>query len=70
MRLTKESRQRATAAMTKCDCGNVARLNSTQCGACEDADNYHETKVQALYDCASVDDLKEFIAEYLMNNQE
>lgn len=68
MKLTKESRQRATAAMTKCDCGNVAGLGQTQCGACFAADNHHETQVQALADCASVDELKEFIAEYLMNS--
>ncbi len=68
MKLSKESRQRATAAMTKCDCGNVAGLGQTQCGACQSADDHHENQCKALQDCQSVDDLKEFIANYLMNS--
>jgi hypothetical protein len=34
--LTQKERRRATAAMTKCPCGNVARLGQTQCGRCEE----------------------------------
>ncbi len=29
-----EERRAATHAMTKCECGNVAGLGETQCGAC------------------------------------
>jgi hypothetical protein len=30
----REARRRATAAMAKCACGNVARHGTTQCGRC------------------------------------
>ena len=30
----REARRRATAAMTRCPCGNVARFGETQCGRC------------------------------------
>ncbi len=65
---TKLDRQRATAQMTQCPCGNIAIRGLNQCGACMAADDHHETQVQALADCTSLDELKEFIAEYLMNS--
>ncbi len=69
MKLTKESRQRATAAMVKCDCGNVARLDSDQCGACENIDFNRNELQRQLDDCISVDDLKEFITTHLINQE-
>ncbi len=69
MKLTRESRQRATAAMTKCDCGNVARLDSTQCGACENIDFNRNELQRQLDDCETIDDLKEFITCNLINQE-
>ncbi len=69
MKLTKESRQRATAAMTKCDCGNVARLGETQCGRCETMDDERDDTLLALHMCSTVDDLKQFIIDHLINQE-
>ncbi len=67
MKLTKESRQRATAAMTKCDCGNVARLGQTQCGRCEDETDEANSIMLDLYNCDTVADLRNFISEHLLS---
>lgn len=69
MKLTKEDRQRATATMTKCDCGNVARLGQIQCGRCETKDNDAVELENQLDACVDVDDLKEFIRIYLINKE-
>lgn len=66
MKLTKESRQRATAAMTKCACGNVARLGWHRCGKCEAEAEEHGLRESALHFCNTVDDLKQFITDYLL----
>lgn len=60
--ITKLDRQRATAAMTKCACGNVAKLNETICGGCQAQD---DLKTELVL-CETVDDLKAFIAANLM----
>lgn len=61
---TREDRQRATALMPKCGCGNVAPLEGGLCNACQQQD---DTRIQLLM-CQSVDDLKEFIAAHLMKD--
>lgn len=61
---TREERQRATALMTKCACGNVAPLGGGLCNACQQQD---DTRIQLLR-CHSVEDLKEFIAAHLMKD--
>lgn len=60
--MEKIDRQRATAAMAKCACGNVAPLGGGLCNACQQQD---DIRIQLLM-CHSVDDLKEFIAAHLM----
>lgn len=60
--VTRQDRQRATAEMNHCACGNIARLDSAMCGACETLD---ETRIELLR-CETVHDLKEFIAAHLM----
>lgn len=63
---TKLDRQRATATMTKCECGNVVRLGSVYCGRCANAYTIKdEIRVELLL-CHTVDDLKAFIATHLM----
>ena len=37
----REARRRATATMTKCACGNVARHGTAQCGRCAEATAEH-----------------------------
>ncbi len=69
MKLTKESRQRATAAMFKCACGNVARLGHHECGRCESQANEALNLEIQLDACVDVDDLKEFILIYLINKE-
>lgn len=69
MKLTKESRQRATAAMLKCPCGNVARKGFMMCGSCQDATDERCDLEQQLADCETVDDLKHFITTYLIDKE-
>lgn len=45
--MNKKERQAATARMTKCACGNVARLGSTQCSACADRDQERDIQQTA-----------------------
>jgi hypothetical protein len=70
---TREQRQLATQNMTKCGCGNVARLGQTQCGACALEDQVEAKRVEdkehalwVLDNCNDFGDLKAFIRDYLL----
>lgn len=46
----REARRRATAAMTKCACGNVARFGTAQCARCTDETSAAIREAQARKD--------------------
>lgn len=62
-RQSRQDRQRATAEMNHCGCGNIAKLGATLCGACE---NQQYVRIE-LVECETVEDLKAFIAAHLMD---
>lgn len=49
MELTpRQIRQAASAAMTKCRCGNVARRGEETCGACADIDTVANERAEII----------------------
>jgi hypothetical protein len=67
---TREQRQRDTAAQPDCiGCGNKARLDSNRCGRCDLYLGNRIHLLEQLRDCETVEDLKGFILDHVLEGQ-